>query len=181
MSGPPGQAGTGKANLLVPENLPVKESEDAGLHSLLLSPEQPDQLVSASAHQNCDFCYHCQGTPAGGRVNGYRKGVAPSSGNSALNRHQTCGGGSSPPSDQMVERGRHVSSSALTLYSFSYSFPTFQDTLSPPKLSNHLPNFIILAELTFPYTAEKLLSSTSVAPNFYDFHFARLSPQTASS
>lgn len=70
---------------------------------------------------------------------------------------------------------------ALTLYSFSYTFPTFQDTLSPLKLSNHLPNFTILAELIFPYTAEKLWSSTSAAPNFYDFHFARLSPQTASS
>lgn len=33
------EAATGKANLLVPENLPVKEREDAGLHSLLLSPE----------------------------------------------------------------------------------------------------------------------------------------------
>jgi len=46
----------------------------------------------------------------------------------------------------------------LTLHSFSYSFPRLRDSLSSPRLSNHLPhlNTLTFPELTFPRAGEAM-------------------------
>lgn len=61
---------------------------------------------------------------------------------------------------------------------YSCSSPTLQNALSSLKLSYYILNFISLAELTFPGATGEPWSSTSAVLNFYGFHFAMFIPQT---